>query len=370
VPIEKGRAVDGVHGRIARAAVDLDWLSQRGAKVIVIAHLGRPKGRRVPALSLAPVAKRLIGLLGSRVKKTRSVIGKDVKRAVEKMKNGDILLLENVRFDRREIINDPAFAQTLGGLGDLYVNDAFSNSHRNHASMHAITKVLPSYAGPLLSNEVSVMAKLDKHIKHPFVLVMGGLKMRTKLPVIERFLHEADAILLGGAISTTFFVADGYSVGKSVYDKEGVEFAGKLLKRVKNKIILPTDFLVSTSLRKDAKVENVPFDEIGSKHRIVDIGKETIKEYERVLSQAKTIVWNGPLGYCEIPKFCNGTEKIAKVIAARTGKATTIVGGGDTVPVLDKLRLADKFTLLSTGGGAMLKFLANEKLPGLEVLKQ
>jgi 3-phosphoglycerate kinase len=369
VPIKNGRAVDGPHGRIARAAVNLDWLLQRGARVIVLTHLGRPNGRRSPALSVQPVAKRLSGLLSFKVHTTRKVVGPEVVRAVEKLNDGELLLLENVRFDRREMVNDPIFAEALSKLGDLYVNDAFSVCHRAHASIDAITDFLPSYAGPLVVNEVNGLSRLDKQIKHPFVLIMGGLKIETKLPVIQRFYKEADHVLIGGALATTFFASLRHEIGRSVHDKDMIATAKREFEKMKDKIVLPSDVVVSTSLRKDARHKTVAKEVVGMTDRIVDIGPEATKEYKLIIASAKTIVWNGPLGYSEIPAFGRATREIAKAISARTGKAVTIVGGGDTGSMLESLGLADKFTHLSTGGGALLEFMAGKKLPGLEALK-
>ena len=369
VPIKKGKAVDGPHGRIARSAVGINWLLQRGAKVIVMTHLGRPGGRRVSAYSVKPIAKRLSSLLGGKVKLARSVVGKDVQKQVELLGDGEVLLLENLRFDSREKENAASLAGALSKLADIYINDAFSVSHREHASIDAITLELPSYAGQLLSNEVSVLSKLGSRSKHPFVLTLGGLKMTTKIPIIEHFASQTDAVLLGGALSTAFFVAQGLEVGKSVYEKEAVSSAKKILKQAKGKIFLPTEVVVVRALRKDATQEIVPVSEIKANQRIVDLGPETIKIYKEHISSAKTVVWNGPLGYCEIPTFCGATRAIARAIADRTGKATTIVGGGDTMPAIENLGLADQFTLLSTGGGALLQFLAGDKLPGVEALK-
>jgi len=369
VPIKKGKVVDGPHGRIARAAVDIDWLSQRGAKVIVLSHLGRPDGKRVPAYSLKPVAKRLGGLLKTRVTMSHDIVGPKVVKLIGLMKDGDVLLLENLRFDAREEQNAPSFAQALASLGDLYVNDGFAVSHREHASVDAITSDLPSFAGPLLANEIAVLSKLDKHLKEPFVLVMGGLKFETKLPVIERYLPSVEKVLMGGALATTFLVAKGLPVGKSVYDVESVKAVKKLMTHAKDKIVIPCDVVVTGPLRKDARVRTVDVTDVRATDRIVDIGPKTIALFEKEIAQAKTVVWNGPLGYCEIEKFATGTHMIAKAIADRTGEATTIVGGGDTVPVLEAAHLADKFTLLSTGGGALLEYLAGKTLPGLEVLE-
>jgi phosphoglycerate kinase len=370
VPIKNGRAVDGPHGRIARSAVHLDWLLQRGARVIVLTHLGRPNGRRSTSLSLKPVAKRLSGLLRFKVRTTRKVVGPEVTQAVGRLKDGELLLLENVRFDRRERENDPVFAEELAALGDLYVNDAFSVCHRAHASIDAITKFLPSYAGPLVIAEENGLSKLDQNVKRPFVLIMGGLKMETKLPVIQRFYNEVDHVLIAGALSTTFFSALGHEVGRSAHDDHLIDLATKELELMKEKLLLPGDVVVSKSLRKDARHHVLLREQVSKSDRIVDIGPRTVQHYISLIREAKTIVWNGPIGYCEVPAFCKATEAIARAIADRTGKATTIVGGGDTGPVLESLGIADKFTHLSTGGGAMLEFMAGKKLPGLEALKQ
>ncbi len=369
VPIVNGKALDGPHGRIARSAVGINWLLQRGARVIVMAHLGRPKGRRVSAYSVAPIAKRLTSLLGTKVKLARSVVGPDVKKMVARLGDGDVMMIENVRFDGREKENDPSFAQDLASLADLYVNDAFAVCHRAHASIDAITNELPSYAGLLLAGEISVLSRLEAKAKDPFVLTLGGLKMSTKIPIIEHFAGRVDQVLIGGALATAFFVAQGLEVGKSVYEAAGVEAAKKILSKFSSKVFLPVDVVVVRAMRKDAKQRIVSVDQVQSSERIVDIGPMTVMSYINHINEAKTIVWNGPLGYCEIPSFCEGTRALATAIAERTARATTIVGGGDTMPAIEALGLADQYTLFSTGGGALLQFLSGEKLPGIEALR-
>jgi len=368
VPIKNGRVVDGPHGRIARVAVDLDWLLQHGARVVLLTHLGRPGGKRQSAYSVKPIAKRLSGLLGMKVNVSNAICGVRAERLVNQLKDGQLLLLENLRFDARETQDDSSFAKALARMGDLYVNDAFADSHRVHTSVSALAYELPAFAGPLLVNEVTVMSQLESHAKKPFVLVMGGLKAETKIPVIEHLAVHAETILLGGALANTFLVARGVGVGRSVYDEAEIELIRSLPIAVRNKIILPTDVVVASSFRKDAHTRVRSVKDIKSKDRIVDIGPETIETFSIQIGQAKTVVWNGPLGFCEIDRFCKGTEAIARVIAKRTGQATTIVGGGDTGPILERLKLADQFTLLSTGGGAMLDYLTGRKLPGLEPL--
>lgn len=368
VPIEKGRAVDGPHGRIARVAVDLDWFIQRGARVVVMTHLGRPGGRRRSAYTVKPIAKRLSSLLGTKVSVSSAICGSRTERLVASMKDGQIVLLENLRFDPREEKNDSVFAAELARLGDVYVNDAFSVSHRAHASVSALARLLPAYAGHLLENEIHVLSQLEKQVKHPFVLLMGGAKLETKLPVIEHLSKQTDQVLLGGALATTFLAAQGHGVGRSVYDEDGIAIVKKIPKALRAKILLPEDVVVASSLRKDAKTSVVEVAHVGMRDRIVDVGPRTRERYAAVIKQAKTVVWNGPLGYCEIGAFCEGTMHIAQAVAKRTGAATTIVGGGDTGPVLEKLKLADQFTLLSTGGGALLDYLAGAPMPGLEPL--
>lgn len=368
VPIKNGKAIDGPHGRIARVAVDLDWLLQRGARVVILTHLGRPDGKRKAAYSVKPVAKRLSSLLGLKVEVFHALFGSRTEQLVGHLKDGQMLMLENMRFDAREMQDDSTFAKALARMGDLYVNDAFADSHRAHTSVSALAYELPSYAGPLLVNEIAVMSQLEQRAKKPFVLLMGGVKAETKLPVIEHLAKQSDRVLLGGALATTFLAAKGFSVGRSVYEENEIAIVRAIPEALREKIVIPKDVLVASSFRKDASVRTVPVDRIGARDRIVDLGPQTLETYTGFLSQAKTIVWNGPLGFCEIDRFCHGTETLARVIAKRTGQATTIVGGGDTGPVIERLNLADQFTLLSTGGGAMLAFLAGQKMPGLEPL--
>lgn len=369
VPLVRGRAEEGPHGRIAQAAVDIEWLRQHGARTIVVTHLGRPAGKHISAYSVRPVAKRLSELLNQKVPVARGVVGPEVERMVEAMQDGDVLLLENIRFDAREEDNSPSLARALAALADMYMNDAFAVSHRAHASVDAIASELPSYAGPLLVREVETLSKAIDRPRRPLVLAMGGLKMADKLPVLKNLLPHTDAVLIGGALATAFLKAKGYEVGTSVYDKAGVEVAAELLKRGGGKIRLPVDVIVAKALRKGARGRVVDADAVEAKDAIVDIGPATLAAYAEDIKRAKTIVWNGPFGYTEAPAFAAGTKRLAQLIAGRTGKALTVVGGGDTVPLIESLGLADRFTLLSTGGGAMLEFLAGESLPGVEALK-
>ena len=368
VPVVGGKVQEGIYGKLERVAVDLEWLRQRGARVIALTHRGRPEGKWVSAYSARPIARRLSELTGTKVSLVHDLVGPTAQHAVSRMKDGDVLLLENIRFDAREERNSPSLARALAALGDLYINDAFAVSHRAHTSVDAITSELPSFAGPLLANEVEILTNVIKNPKKPFILCMGGLKVESKLPIMKHLLPEVEYLLVGGALANAFLVADGFSVGKSVYDEEGVKLAEALLKKWRKKLVLPTDVVVATSFRADARFRTVSVRDVKPRERIVDLGKETIREYCARLQDAKTIVWNGPVGYCEQSRFCEGSLALARGIASRTGKAVTAVGGGDTVPLLEEHHLADRFSLLSTGGGAMLEFLAGKSLPGIEAL--
>ncbi len=368
VPVGRAGVVDGRFGKIARSAVTLEWLRQKGARIVVLTHLGRPAGKRVLSLSTRAVAKRLSELLGMPVSHTRQCVGAGTERAVSRLKNGQILVLENLRFDVREEKGDLQFAKELARLGDLYVNDAFAVCHRAHASVALLPTLLPSYAGPLLAHEVSVLEKVSRTPKQPLVIVVGGLKMISKLPILEKLLPLASHVFIGGALAHPFFLAQGYGIGESVYEKEGLPIAKKLLAKYKDKIVLPSDVNVVTRLRKDARMRTCFLDEVEDTDHIVDLGEESLRTLASILKQAKTIIWNGPLGYTEFPRFCEGTNEVARLIASLTGRATTVIGGGDTMPLVERLGLVESVSLASTGGGAMLEFLADGDMPGLAPL--
>ncbi len=357
VPIENGSVVDGLHGRIAQASKGIVWLSKKGARVIVVSHLGRPKGRRKASESLKPVAVRLEQLL-----KRKIFFGK-----TDGLKDGQIALLENIRFDSREEKNDKKFAQELASLADIYVNDAFGVSHRSHVSVEAITVFLPSYAGPLLVEEVKQLSRLVMKPKKPMIVVLGGAKLETKVGVLACLAPKADRLLIGGAIATTFLVAQGKKVGKSFYEPEHVKTAKKILKKFGKKILLPVDVRVVKDIKRDRSPRNLDIKDVGAHDIIVDIGQRSMRQYVRELEGAKTVVWNGPFGVCEVSQFCESTQWLARVIA-NLKASVKVVGGGDTVPIIESLGIADRFTHVSTGGGAMLDFLAGKKLPGIEPL--
>lgn len=347
VEIKNGRAVDGLAGRIARSALGIQALRNRGARVIVLTHLGRPKNAKDDSARVGPVAKRLSQLLKTKVAYDGSLVGPNAKRLVEGLQDGDVAMLENVRFDKREEKNDLAFAKQLAELADIYVNDAFAVCHRAHASMVAIQKFLPSYAGPLLQAEVSGLSKAMEHPQSPFVLMLGGAKMETKIGLLEKLGPKADRICVGGALANTFLAAIGLPMGNSLYEKDQIKQAQKIIKRFAKKLVLPMDFVLNGTSIEDA-------------------GPASIKAFEKEIATAKTIVWNGPFGRAEDSRFVKCTRAIAKAIALNKG--VTIVGGGDTLPLMERWKLTHAFTLLSTGGGAMLAFLSGEKMPGIAPL--
>ena len=365
VPVVKGKVVEGQNGRLHRAAVGIEWLRQRGAKVIVIGHRGRPNGKRVAALSLAPVARKLEELMTGTVSFSKEITGPRVKKRVESMEPGDILVLENVRFLQGEEKNDPEVGSKLASLGDLYVNDAFATSHREHASLCLLARLLPSYAGLELQHEVEVLSKVLRRAPASLLVILGGKKIHTKIETLEAFLRAGAR----GALATPFYQAQGWGIGNSSYDKKDLPLSKELLKRYGKQLILPEDVVTVRVIRRRAPQTASLGTEVEDRGIIVDVGPQTIKRFQEEMSLAKTIVWNGPLGIVETPDFAKGTHAVVKAMARQTGRAMTVVGGGDTVPVVDALGLHHAFTLVSTGGGAMMAFLAGQKMPGLEALK-
>lgn len=368
VPVVKGRVVEGKNGRLARASVGIEWLRQRGAKIVLLAHRGRPDGKRITALSMAPVARRLEQLLGSPVKLSRDIVGPRVLSHVHALENGDVLLLENVRYLDGETKDDAELARAWASLGDLYVNDAFASSHRSHASVHALARLLPAYAGLELQREVEELSDIVSHPKKPLVVVLGGAKIHTKVGTLEAFLRIGAQVAIGGALAHPFFVAKHLSVGRSLADPADVPIAKRLLRRFAAQILLPEDVATVRVIRRRAPIVVKKPGTLEAEDRIVDLGPSAIRHITEELATAKTIVWNGPLGVCEIPDFAKGTEVVARKIAAMKGRATTVVGGGDTLPIVERLKLGSAFSLLSTGGGAMMSFLAGEPMPGLEAI--
>ena len=358
--------------RIKAALSTIKYLISSQAKVILMSHLGRPKGKVVEKLRLNPVAQRLDKLLGQKVKKLNDCIGEEVEKAVLNMQKGKVILLENLRFHPEEEKNNPEFAKSLTKLADIFVNDAFGTAHRAHASTVGVARILPSCAGFLMAREVEVLSNLLENPERPFVVVLGGAKISGKIEIVQNLLDIADKILIAGGMSYTCLAALGHEVGKSLLEKYDLRVVFKMLKEAEekgNKILLPIDLVVAIkevsekAASKLVRVENIPKDGIG-----VDLGEKSLNEFEKEIKKAKIVFWNGPVGVFEIEKFAKGTNKIAKILADLQGKAVTIIGGGDSIAAIDKAGLAEKMTHISTGGGASLEFLGGKKLPGIEIL--
>jgi len=369
VPLDEGAGVITDDSRIRAVLPTIKYLIDRKAKVILCSHLGRPKGKVVDKLRLAVVAQRLSQILGRQVGSTKDCIGSDVEAAVEKLKNGDVLLLENVRFHPEEESNDASFAQALARLADIYVNDAFGAAHRSHASTVGVTKYLPSVAGLLLEKEVEALGSILDHPARPFVALLGGAKVSDKVGMIENIMTKVDYILIGGGMAATFFKAKSYEVGLSLVEEEMLDLAAKLMEDAQKRgvrLLLPVDVIVAHGLSPGAKVNTVSIEEIPPNLRVVDIGPRTIKNFSKKLQRCQTVFWNGPMGIYEVPRFAKGTQAIAELLAGLN--AITVIGGGSTAEVVTKLGLASKMTFVSTGGGASLKFLAGNELPGVAAL--
>lgn len=362
VPLKGGKIVDDK--RIRAVLPTIEFLRKKRAKVVLCSHLGRPDGRVVDSLRLGPVAERLSKLLKVRVLYEPDCVGADIEEAVNSLRPGNVLLLENLRFYAGEEDNDVLFAQKLAGLADVFVNDAFGVSHRAHASVEAVTRFLPSYAGFLLQKEVDVLSSLLKSPKRPFVAILGGAKVSDKIGVIESLLKRVDAVLVGGAMMFTFFKALGYEVGKSKYEPDKVMVAKSLLKKGRGRIMLPIDVIIASSPKGKSKV--VSTHDIPKNMAGFDIGPFSQRLFSEVVKRSRTVFWNGPLGLCEVPEFSKGTKNLARVIS--DAKLTSVVGGGDIVAVIEKLKLESKFSHVSTGGGASLEFIEGKKLPGIVAL--
>ncbi|MDP3789763.1 MAG: phosphoglycerate kinase [Candidatus Omnitrophota bacterium] len=368
VPLDKQLNITD-DSRIKGALPTIQYLLDNNARVVLMSHLGRPDGKVKEELRLTPVAKRLEELLGRKVTKLSGCIGPDAEKAVAAMKPQDVILLENLRFYAEEEENDPAFAKKLASLADIFVNDAFGTCHRAHASTEGITKYLPSVSGFLVNKEIEYFEKATSNPAKPYVAILGGAKVSDKIGVINNLLGKVDAILIGGAMAYTFLKSEGINIGKSKLEADKVDLAKDILKNAKAKnvrILLPVDHVVADKVEAGAKAETVsgeaiPDDKIG-----LDIGPKTVAEFEKVLKDARTVVWNGPVGFFEIKPFSKGTEELARFLT-RT-KATTIIGGGDTAAAVYELGLENKMSHISTGGGASLEYLEGKTLPGIAAL--
>ena len=368
VPIEGGKITDD--RRIVQALPTIKDVVGRGGRLILMSHLGRPKGGPEAKYSLKPTAELLSQLLGKPVKFAEDCIGPAVEQLAGAMKDGDVLLLENLRFHKEEEKNDPNFARQLAKLGDVYVNDAFGTAHREHASTFGAAQAMagkPRVIGQLIQKELKFLGEAIGNPKHPFVAILGGAKVSDKINVIEQLLGKADVLLIGGAMAYTFFLAQGKQVGKSLVERDKVELAKGLLAKAGGKIRLPVDNVISDKMTDDAQTKVVEGD-IPAEMEGYDIGPKTRALYKAEIAKAKTIVWNGPMGVFEMPQFAEGTLAIAKAVAASS--AVSIVGGGDSVSAVKKMGVANKISHISTGGGASLEFLSGLTLPGVAALTE
>jgi phosphoglycerate kinase len=367
VPLEDGRVADDTRIRAALPTIEL--LREHGAATILVSHLGRPKGKPDPGLSMRPVGERLAELLGSEVHQAPAVIGGDVETMAAGLGPGEVLLLENVRFEPGETENDPALAEALAALADLYVNDAFGAAHRGHASTEGVAHRLQGYAGLLLEREVTELTSVVEAPQRPLVVILGGAKVSDKIGVIDRFLDTADRIPIGGAMCFCFFRAQGIATGDSLVEEEGVTLAAEVLERAKAadcELMLPVDLVLGESF--DAATDRRQIDdvEVPEGWMGLDIGPRTARAYAEAVSSAGTVLWNGPMGAFELEPFAAATRTVAEAVAAAPG--TTVVGGGDSVAALQRFGLGEKVDWLSTGGGASLELLEGKKLPGVEAL--
>lgn len=373
VPLDQdGTVADDT--RITATLPTLHMLREAGARVVLLSHFGRPKGKPVPAMSLRPVAEQLAGVLGSEVRFVGSTVGAEAKAAAGEMGDGDVVLLENTRFLPGEEANDDELARQLADLGDVYVNDAFGAAHRAHASTAGVAEVLrgmgkPAVAGLLMQRELDYLGGALAAPERPFVAVLGGAKISGKIEVIEHLLPKVDRLLIGGAMANTFFRALGHDTGASLVEEERVDLARTLLDRAGAKLVLPSDAIVAREVQPGEEIRVVSRESIPENFRALDIGPQTVAEFSGELESARTILWNGPMGVAEIPDFARGTEAVAEAIAAASDRgAVTIVGGGDSAAAVAALNLAERMSHVSTGGGASLEFLEGKTLPGVAAL--
>ena len=369
VPLKEGKITDDT--RMQRALPTLKYLLDKGAALIVISHLGRPKGEKKPEYSMSQLKDHLAELTGVKVIMAPDVIGEEVEKLASSLKPGEILLLENSRYYKEETANDPVFSKKLAELADVYVNDAFGTAHRAHASTEGVTKFLPSYAGFLMEKECSFFDKVIENPEKPFVAIIGGAKVSSKIAVLDSLLDKADAFVIGGGMAYTFLKVQGFSVGNSLVENDFAETARNFLEKAEKqgvKVILPLDHVVASEFGENAVPESVDNVNVPDGKIAMDIGPKTVEAVKKVLSDARTVVWNGPMGVFEFDAFANGTLKVAQLVAECSG--TTVVGGGDSVAAVNKFNLADKIDHVSTGGGASLEYLEGKALPGVVALKE
>jgi phosphoglycerate kinase len=369
VPLDEktGEILDDT--RIRATLPTIKYLTERKARVILISHLGRPDGKIVDELRLTVLAQRLSQILGQQVGVATDCTGPEVEKSVSALRSGDVLFLENLRFHSDEETGSASFAQALARLGDVFVNDAFGTSHRAHASIAGIAHYLPAVAGLLLEKEIKTLGNILENPVHPFGSLLGGAKVSDKVGMLENIMSKVDSLLIGGGMAATFLKTKSYEIGQSLFEADRLDTAAGLIeKATKNgvRLLLPVDVVVADELSNEAKVETVSVENIPKDKNIVDIGPQTIRNFSVELQGCKTVFWNGPVGICEIPHFAEGTQAMARLLANLD--AATIIGGGSTAEVLNEMGLADKISFVSTGGGASLRFLGSETLPGVEAL--
>jgi len=369
VPLDMKTGAITNDSRIRAILPTIRYLVDHRAKVILCSHLGRPDGKVVEELRMAPIAQRLSQLTNLPVSTASDCIGADVEKAVSTLKEGDILLLENIRFHTEEEANDPSFAQALAKLADIYIDDAFGTAHRTHASTVGIAKYLPAVAGFLMEKELKALGSLLTNPEHPFGALLGGAKVSDKIGLIQNISDKVDLLLIGGGMAATFLKAQGYEVGLSLVETDKQGLAHELMEAAKRKgvsLLVPADVMVANSISAEATGEIVPIADIPTNKSIVDIGPKTVELFSQQIRQCQTVFWNGPMGVYEIPQFARGTKAMVELLASM--KATTIVGGGSTAEIVEEMNLAHKMTHVSTGGGASLNFLKGKTLPGVSVL--
>lgn len=367
VPMENGEITDDT--RIKAALPTIQYLMEQGAKVILASHLGRPKGQVVEELRLDAVAQRLSDYLDKQVVKTDEVYGAEVQEAINGLSNGDVLLIENVRFEAGEEKNDPELAKELANLADIYVNDAFGAAHRAHASTEGIAHHIPAVAGFLMEKELSVLGGALSNPERPFTAIIGGAKVKDKIGVIDNLLDKVDNLIIGGGLAYTFVKAKGYEVGKSLLEEDKIDLAKDFMKKAEEKgvnFLMPIDIVVADDFSDDANTKVVPVEEIPADWEGLDIGPETRKVFDEAIQKSKLIIWNGPMGVFEKEKFANGTKAVAESLSKTEGY--TIIGGGDSAAAVEKFDYADQMDHISTGGGASLEFMEGKVLPGVAAL--
>ncbi|OMF59864.1 phosphoglycerate kinase [Paenibacillus sp. FSL R5-0490] len=368
VPMKEGQVTDET--RIKAALPTIEYLMNQGAKVILASHLGRPKGSVVEELRLTPVAKRLSELLGKEVKKADEAYGDSVKAMVDALSEGDVLLLENVRFYAGEEKNDPELAKAFAELADVYVNDAFGAAHRAHASTEGIAHHLPAVSGLLMEKELDVLGKALSNPERPFTAIIGGAKVKDKIGVIENLLEKVDNLIIGGGLAYTFVKANGHEVGKSLLEEDKIDLAKSFMEKAKEKGVnfyMPVDVVVADDFSEEANIKTVAIEEIPSDWEALDIGPKTRDIYSDVIQNSKLVIWNGPMGVFELNKFAGGTRAVAEALA-EANDTYSVIGGGDSAAAVEKFHLADRMSHISTGGGASLEFMEGKALPGVVAL--